>query len=166
MKKLSKNNKGFSLVELIVVVLIMAIIAVALAPQVLRWVNNSRIASDFQLAGQMVTAAETALTDESAFAWAKAGSDKTYICNHGDGLKDSASTPVTFTQGSKPTTRSSSNGETWFKYRFLEAMGEANSANIKTKTDDVTIELKIKTTGKVEYTVKKGGSAISSPDQD
>ena len=32
MEKTKKNNKGFSLVELIVVVLIMAIIAVSLAP--------------------------------------------------------------------------------------------------------------------------------------
>ncbi|MCI5848904.1 MAG: type II secretion system GspH family protein, partial [Lachnoclostridium sp.] len=39
MKRTKKNNKGFSLVELIVVVLIMAIIAVALAPQVMKWVN-------------------------------------------------------------------------------------------------------------------------------
>ena len=47
MKKTKKmNNKGFSLVELIVVVLIMAIIAVALAPQVMKWVNNSRVSSD------------------------------------------------------------------------------------------------------------------------
>lgn len=42
MKKFTKkNNKGFSLVELIVVILIMAIIAVALAPQVMKWVGTS-----------------------------------------------------------------------------------------------------------------------------
>ena len=40
MKK--NNNKGFSLVELIVVVLIIAIIAVALAPQVIKWVDRAR----------------------------------------------------------------------------------------------------------------------------
>ena len=42
LKKLTKkNNKGFSLVELIVVILIMAIIAVALAPQVIKWVGEA-----------------------------------------------------------------------------------------------------------------------------
>ena len=46
MEKTKKNNKGFSLVELIVVVLIMAIIAVSLAPQVMKWVDRSRQAND------------------------------------------------------------------------------------------------------------------------
>ena len=40
MKK--NKNKGFSLVELIVVVLIIAVIAVALAPQVIKWVDQAR----------------------------------------------------------------------------------------------------------------------------
>lgn len=42
MEKARKNDKGFSLVELIVVVLIIAIIAVALAPQVVKYVKTSR----------------------------------------------------------------------------------------------------------------------------
>ena len=42
MEKARKNNNGFSLVELIVVVLIIAIIAVALAPQVVKYVQKSR----------------------------------------------------------------------------------------------------------------------------
>lgn len=61
MKKLTKkNNKGFSLVELIVVVLIMAIIAVALAPQVTKWVEKSRIAKDAQNYDTIVSALQIA----------------------------------------------------------------------------------------------------------
>ena len=63
MKKM--NNKGFSLVELIVVVLIMAIIAVALAPQVMKWVENSRLSTDCETYDQMISNLQLALTDKS-----------------------------------------------------------------------------------------------------
>ena len=63
MKKM--NNKGFSLVELIVVVLIMAIIAVALAPQVMKWVENSRMSTDVQNYDSVVEAVNVALTDKT-----------------------------------------------------------------------------------------------------
>ena len=63
MKKM--NNKGFSLVELIVVVLIMAIIAVALAPQVMKWVENSRKSTDIENYNALVEAANVASTNET-----------------------------------------------------------------------------------------------------
>lgn len=67
MKRTKKNNKGFSLVELIVVVLIMAIIAVALAPQVMKWVNESRKSADASTYDSVVAAAQDALADEEAW---------------------------------------------------------------------------------------------------
>lgn len=63
MKKM--NNKGFSLVELIVVVLIMAIIAVALAPQVMKWVENSRKSNDIENYNALIEAANVAGTNET-----------------------------------------------------------------------------------------------------
>jgi len=66
-KKLRRNNKGFSLVELIVVVLIMAIIAVALAPQVMKWVGNSRSSSDAQTYDTMVSDVRIAVTKEGVW---------------------------------------------------------------------------------------------------
>ena len=65
MKKLlnKKNNKGFSLVELIVVVLIMGIIAVALAPQVMKWVGTSKISTDKNNADALKSSVQTALAD-------------------------------------------------------------------------------------------------------
>ena len=46
MKKENMNNKGFALVELIIVIAIMAILIVVLAPQYLKYVEKSRVSSD------------------------------------------------------------------------------------------------------------------------
>lgn len=67
-QKKQANNKGFSLVELIVVVLIMAIIAVSMAPQVMKWVENARVATDRQVADSVVSIARLALTDQKAYS--------------------------------------------------------------------------------------------------
>ncbi len=61
-----KNNKGFSLVELIVVILIMAVLAVAIAPQVMKWVKNARIASDATNVDSIVSAIQLYQTTDSA----------------------------------------------------------------------------------------------------
>ncbi len=61
-----RNNKGFSLVELIVVILIMAIIAVALAPQVMKWVGTSRTSTDNNNKATLKSAISTAVADAQA----------------------------------------------------------------------------------------------------
>ena len=76
---MKKDNKGFSLVELIVVVLIMAIVAVALAPQVMKWVENSRKATDVTNYGHVAEALEVAYAKEEIY---KAGACH-YECTAG-----------------------------------------------------------------------------------
>jgi type IV pilus assembly protein PilA len=49
MKNKRLNDKGFSLVELIVVIAIMAILAVTLAPKLTQYINKARTASDKKL---------------------------------------------------------------------------------------------------------------------
>ena len=63
MKERKLNNKGFSLVELIIVIAIMVILVVVIAPQYTRFVNNSRVSADVQTAQTMATAIDAAVAD-------------------------------------------------------------------------------------------------------
>ena len=63
MKKLNKNNKGFSLVELIVVIAIMAVLVGVAAPQFIQYVNKSRAATDLQNLQQVKAAVEVYYAD-------------------------------------------------------------------------------------------------------
>ncbi len=53
-----KNNKGFSLVELIIVIAIMAVLIGVLAPQYLRYVEKSRITTDETAVSEVENALE------------------------------------------------------------------------------------------------------------
>ena len=61
MKKM--NNKGFSLVELIIVIAIMAVLIAVLAPQYLKYVEKSRISADGQTMDEFVSALQVLVSD-------------------------------------------------------------------------------------------------------
>ncbi len=63
MMKKKKNNKGFSLVELIVVIAIMAVLVGVLAPQFIKYVESSRQSTDMQNVQQLKTAIEVYCAD-------------------------------------------------------------------------------------------------------
>lgn len=66
MKKEKMNNKGFSLVELIIVIAIMAVLVVVLAPQYLKYVEKSRNSTDISNATSAVTACQVYAADPDA----------------------------------------------------------------------------------------------------
>ena len=59
------NNKGFSLVELIVVIAIMAVLMVVVAPQMLRYVERTRIQRDNTAISEIANAVKIAMADEN-----------------------------------------------------------------------------------------------------
>lgn len=60
-----KNNKGFSLVELIIVIAIMAILVGVMAPQLIKYIEKTNVSSDTQLCDSVKTAVTTAMMDPS-----------------------------------------------------------------------------------------------------
>ena len=69
-----KNNKGFSLVELIIVIAIMAILTALLAPQFLKYVERSRLSRDEANLALIERSIQVALVDETTYKAVSASS--------------------------------------------------------------------------------------------
>lgn len=63
-KQRTLNNKGFSLIELIVVIAIMAILVGVLAPQFMKYVESSKQSTDMQAASALRTAIEAYVAEK------------------------------------------------------------------------------------------------------
>ncbi|MDO5156091.1 MAG: prepilin-type N-terminal cleavage/methylation domain-containing protein [Eubacteriales bacterium] len=75
---MKKSNKGFSLVELIIVIAIMAILAGALAPALMKYINKTRLASDISAGQTVAKAVQAAMSNETAFNEMKS----TFTCSY------------------------------------------------------------------------------------
>lgn len=76
--KAKKRNKGFSLVELIIVIAIMAILVGVVGTQVLPYMDKSRKAKDMQVVSAVCTAAVTTFAEHAADLGAQATYTYTY----------------------------------------------------------------------------------------
>ena len=67
MKSEYLSRKGFSLVELIIVIAIMAILAAAIAPALIRYINKSRKASDIETASVIMDSLNVAYGEDYSY---------------------------------------------------------------------------------------------------
>lgn len=74
--KKKADNKGFSLVELIIVIAIMAILVGIVGTQVIPYINKSKEAKDFQIINSYSTAATTAYSSNAEKVEKAAGASK------------------------------------------------------------------------------------------
>lgn len=84
------NNKGFSLVELIIVIAIMAVLIGLLAPQFLKYVQRSKYSTDVKNGQEIATVIQTLiadnkLTESVTTAEAFSGTQKAFVAGVGGG---------------------------------------------------------------------------------
>lgn len=60
------KNKGFSMVELIIVIAIMAVLAGFLAPMLVKYINKSRLSVDIDTGNAIAKAIMIAIADQDA----------------------------------------------------------------------------------------------------
>ena len=63
MKKITKNNKGFSLIELIIVIAIMAVLVAIIAPNLTKYLGSSKKNTDKKNLDEIEATLKTCITD-------------------------------------------------------------------------------------------------------
>lgn len=151
MKKM--NNKGFSLVELIIVIAIMAVLIVVLAPQYLKYVEKSRNSTDVTNATEIVTAIQVYAADPDVAT--------------GDVL--SVGTAKITVDGTKTTwTTGVNNLDKAFSEAGFDVTGSGTSASLattcvsKTAWTSYIIDVTVESGGSVKFKYSASGTTNAS----
>jgi prepilin-type N-terminal cleavage/methylation domain-containing protein len=120
------DNKGFSLMELIVVIVIMAILGVVLAPQFIRYVEQSRVAKDEASASEILRAVQIAVNEPDVYEKIIAGDTAVEISweKSGDTLYEINAV-------------GSDEGDTALKNAVISVVGSSIERSSKTHSNDV-----------------------------
>ena len=142
MKKTQKKlgNKGFSLVELIVVIAIMAVLVGVLAPTLIKNIEKSRESKDAQNIEQIKSSVEVALQDEKAYDQA--------VPTVSGSTTTASNTLVTLTGSSAEV--NSAYGS--FKTEFDGIMSVSNTKLTSKKYKNATVTFTVNEKGQVEVT--------------
>ncbi len=179
MKKM--NNKGFSLVELIIVIAIMAILAGAIAPALIRYIDKSRRSNDVSSADTIETSVNTALGTESISEYLTAADTLIELTPAGKFASDTGYTATGSSKAIKLSggaetvsgwTSSSGKDAASVKNALVNELGQSlNGAvpKIKYKKDAKTGKgessqsyyVFVTTTGAVEVYIAKSGKTIA-----
>lgn len=138
--KKKKNNKGFSLVELIVVVAIMAVLIAVLAPALLRYVENSRKSTDADVISGVVSTSKATIISDNMEAATYAITVKGTGCTvDTDDTNTHLAKALENAYGTDWKTSIKLKSNTW-------------------KTDGVTISIKVEASGATTVTYATNGS--------
>ena len=142
----TENDKGFSLVELIVVVLIIAIIAVALAPQVMKYVGEARESTTANTGATLKVCVQSAVAEYCGQEGVTSLNEVTYLIQSSDLLAVRV-----IPSGATDVNTAPTGGK---------SLGEMIQENLGTDSIESSYTAAISTSGAV--TVAVSGAAISA----
>jgi type IV pilus assembly protein PilA len=149
-REVMKNNKGFSLVELIVVIAIMAVLMAVLAPALLRYVEKSRAQKDASAASEVANAVEIALSVDDIYNKV-AGADQIQVNYKGE----DGSVTVESTNGLTDEAKTALQAEIYTTLKADDS-GKIAAASSKTYKGDTFIVIAKYEAAKTTYTVTSG----------
>jgi type IV pilus assembly protein PilA len=143
------GNKGFSLVELIIVIAIMAVLMAVLAPQLLKYVEKSRVQADNSAASEILNVVKIAISDDAIYTQ----------------LNSTEDTVVTWNAADTGIIVSAGPGATDLDEEIAAALGSltraVSSQLYKTRTYTITIEVDAATGIPTASTVGDGWEVVT-----